>query len=173
MNFIETSFKNLYLVKFNPFEDERGVFIKPYISDDFQDCFGLVAETYFSSSKACTFRGLHYQKGLAAQKKYIICLQGSVEDIALDLRLDSDTYGKVFRYRLSAGDGVGIIVPEGFAHGFYAYQESIIVNFCNKPYSPKEEAGYHFQSLGDLIDLDVKLISSKDAQLDFFSRSSR
>jgi dTDP-4-dehydrorhamnose 3,5-epimerase len=171
MKFIETEFEGLLLVKFDPFEDQRGVFIKPWISQSFEEYFGGVSEVYFSTSKSGTLRGLHYQIGSAAQKKYIVCLKGSVEDIALDMRLDSDTYGKVFRHRLDEMSGVGVLVPEGFAHGIFAHDESIVVNFCNKPYSPGRERGVGFKSLIELSDLKIKIVSKKDSEFKPFTRS--
>jgi dTDP-4-dehydrorhamnose 3,5-epimerase len=170
MKFIETEFKGLMIVKFNPFEDQRGVFIKPWISQDFEECFGRVTETYFSSSRQGVFRGLHYQTGSAAQKKYIICLKGSVEDIALDMRMNSDTYGRVFRHQLDEMSGYGVLVPEGFAHGIFAHNESIVVNFCNKPYSPEQEGGVSFKSLIELNDLKIEIVSKKDSEFEPFTK---
>lgn len=171
MKFIETEFKGLLLVKFDSFEDIRGIFIKPWISQNFEEYFGKVSETYFSSSKSGTLRGLHYQTGSAAQKKYIVCLKGSVEDIALDMRVNSSTYGRVFRHRLNEMSGVGVLVPEGFAHGIFAHNESIVVNFCDKPYSPEREDGVNFKSLIELNDLKVKIVSNKDSGLKPFTRN--
>jgi dTDP-4-dehydrorhamnose 3,5-epimerase len=171
MKFIQTEFEGLLIVKFDPFEDERGVFIKPWISQSFEEYFGGVSEAYFSSSKSGTFRGLHYQTGSAAQKKFIVCLKGSVEDIALDMRVNSDTYGRIFRYRLDEMSGVGVLVPEGFAHGIFAHNESIVVNVCNKPYSPEREGGVSFKSLIELKDLKIKIVSKKDSGFKPFIRS--
>ncbi len=170
MKFIETEFKGLFLVKFDSFEDERGIFIKPWISQNFADYFGSVSEAYFSSSNSGTLRGLHYQTGSAAQKKFIVCLKGSIEDIALDIRVNSDTYGRVFRHRLDAMSGEGVLVPEGFAHGVFTHDESITVNFCSKPYFPEREGGVNFKSLIELNDLKIKIVSKKDAEYEPFVR---
>ena len=165
MEFQNTAFPDLFIVKHFRAADERGVFVKPWLAGDLADRFGVSSEAYFSSSQPGTLRGLHFQVGEHAQKKYVVCLEGAVEDIAVDLRPTSPTYGKVFRTRLSALDGQGVIIPEGFAHGIFAHEQSVIVNFCDKPYAPGEEGGIIWSSLPGLDDLDVRVLSEKDRAL--------
>lgn len=160
----ETGFDGLKIVRCGRFVDHRGVFLKPW-TEQIKPVFGEICEVYFSSSDAGVLRGLHYQLGEAAQAKYVMCLAGAVEDIALDIRPESPTYGRVFRMRLDAMSGEGVIVPEGFAHGVYAHQPSVIVNFCNKKYAPGVERGVYWGSLPELADLDVRVVSEKDAGL--------
>lgn len=161
----DTEFNGLKIVRFFSASDERGLFIKPWVAPELRDEFGAVAETYFSYSEKGVIRGLHYQNGAVAQKKYVVCISGSIEDIALDMRPDQPTYGQVFRMKLDALDGIGLIIPEGFAHGIFAYENATIVNFCNKQYSPEDEGGIIWSSLEELNDLKVTTISEKDSNL--------
>lgn len=165
MNIEGTKFEGLKIVRHFRAADARGVFVKPWLTDKLSQLFGGVAEAYFSSSEQGVLRGLHYQRGSHAQKKYVVCLTGAIEDVALDMRPGSSTYGEVFRMRLDGMGGVGVIIPEGFAHGIFAHVPSIIVNFCDKPYSPGDEGGVHWQSLAPLADLAVTQVSDKDAVL--------
>ncbi len=165
MKIENTKFDGLKIVRHFSSVDARGAFIKPWITNELSRPFGEVAEAYFSFSEQGVFRGLHYQQGSYAQKKLVVCLSGSIEDVALDMRPDSSTYGEVFRKRLDGMSGVGLIIPEGFAHGIFAHVSSIIVNFCNKPYSAEMESGVNWQSLGALSDLGVLQLSDKDADL--------
>ncbi len=165
MEIEETFFADLKIIHCFRVLDERGIFIKPWLANKLAHHFGSVAETYFSSSERGVLRGLHFQHGDKAQKKLVFCISGEIEDIALDMRHDSDTYGKVFRIKLEGMDGRGVIVPEGFAHGIYAHEPSIIVNFCHKIYHPGNENGFKWDSLTDLSDLQVTILSKKDAQL--------
>ena len=160
-----TSFSELFIVHFFKFEDSRGLFLKPYLQKELQAAFGEISEVYVSSSKPQTFRGLHFQRGGTAQKKYVICLAGKIEDVAVDLRLGSPTLGKTFRCTLEADQPVGVIIPPGFAHGIYAYTHATIANFCDRPYSPADEGGIHHASIPDIHDLEVSILSAKDAAL--------
>jgi dTDP-4-dehydrorhamnose 3,5-epimerase len=165
MEFHDTNFQGLQLVKFFRAPDERGVFIKPWLNSAADLQFGNASEIYFSHSKKGVLRGLHFQRGDFAQKKFVICLSGKIEDIAIDLRPDSDTKGKLFRTTLIGMHNTGVIVPEGFAHAIFAHEESTIVNVCDKPYHPGEEGGVNWKSVPDLRDLPVALVSHKDANL--------
>lgn len=160
-----TEFEDLFIADFVRFEDNRGVLVKPWIANKLEEVFGDNIETYITSSNAGTMRGLHYQKGSVSQKKFVTCLSGKIEDVAVDMRLNSSTYGRVFNTTINALDGRGVIIPEGFAHGVFAYDNSIFVNFSNQAYSPGDEGGIHWSSIPSLRDLSVKIISEKDAQL--------
>ena len=164
MKFNETAFKGIYLVEYFSMIDDRGLFMKPWVRSEINTIFGENFETYFSSSEKGTIRGLHYQKGKSAQSKFIICLKGSIEDFATDLRANSKTYGQTFRTTILPGEQ-GIIVPEGFAHGIYANEDSLIVNFCNNDYDASAEAGINWKSIDVLSDLEVSSISDKDLAL--------
>ena len=165
MVFEDTEFEGLKVVNYFRAPDDRGVFVKPWLSELLVTEFGALSEAYFSFSEKHVFRGLHFQHGEHAQKKYIVCLTGSIEDVAIDMRPESKTYGKVFRKKLIGMDGIGVIVPAGFAHGIYSYEPSTIVNFCDKPFSPGDEGGIRWCSVKDLNDLDVRLLSDKDSKL--------
>ena len=160
-----TEFEDLYIADFVRFEDHRGVLVKPWIAHELEEVFGSNTETYITSSNAGTMRGLHYQKGSVAQKKFVTCLSGKIEDVAVDMRRNSSTYGRVFNITINALDGRGVIIPEGFAHGVYAYDNSLFVNFSNQAYAPGDEGGIHWSSIPSLRDLPVTIISEKDAQL--------
>jgi dTDP-4-dehydrorhamnose 3,5-epimerase len=165
MKIEDTDFDGLKLVRFFCLPDERGIFIKPWVQNILPDVFGEVGEAYISSSNKGVLRGLHFQRGDAAQTKYVVCLSGEIEDIALDLRSGSKTYGKTFRVRLAGMSDTGVVIPAGFAHGIFAHQDSTIINFCNRPYAPSEEGGVNWRSLPGLSDLKVSIVSQKDEML--------
>jgi dTDP-4-dehydrorhamnose 3,5-epimerase len=158
----DTRFEGLKVITFFQASDRRGKFIKPWFYDCKKLIFENVSEVYFSDSKAGSIRGLHYQRGEYAQKKFVVCLTGRVEDIALDMRLDSATYGELFRITLDSKIPQAVLVPEGFAHGIFAHQKSLIANFCNKPYEVEMESGINWASISALKDLHVKYVSHKD-----------
>lgn len=165
MRIMETEFSGVDIVEFFSATDDRGKFLKPWVSGFLNERFGEVSETYFSESKSGAIRGLHYQKGEFAQKKFVICLSGKIRDIALDIRPQSPTYGEIFQMTLESNEARGIIIPEGFAHGIYAYENSIVANFCDKPYQPDMESGYNVNSFLELSNLDIRYFSDKDRAL--------
>jgi dTDP-4-dehydrorhamnose 3,5-epimerase len=165
MKIHNTDFDQLKIIEFGFFRDERGLLLKPWISSDLKDLFGSNAETYITSSEEGTIRGLHFQKGNSSQKKYVSCLEGTILDISVDLRRESATYGRVFTRTLQAMDGFGVLIPEGFAHGIFAFRKSTVISFSNNSYSPAEEGGILWSSIDELSDLPVRVISDKDKNL--------
>lgn len=123
--------------------DERGYFMETYNQKDMQDS-GLnmifVQDNQSCSTKG-VLRGLHFQKKFP-QGKLVRVVKGSVYDVAVDLRSDSQTYGKWFGVELSEENKKQFYIPEGFAHGFLVLSE--IAEFCYKCtdfYHPGDEGG--------------------------------
>ena len=168
MEFQSTKFKDLYIINFPLFKDNRGSLIKPWISSDFHSIFGDNMETYVTKSYAGSVRGLHYQEGEFAQKKIIVCISGKIEDVAIDLRRNSDTDGKVFNQTLSESEGQALLIPEGFAHGVYAYEESIFMMISDKEYLPSKEKGILWSSVPIFNNFDISKVSEKDSKLPLF-----
>ena len=165
MEFYATGFHGLFTVNFTRVEDHRGVLVKPWVEPELIKIFGRNIETYISSSSVGTIRGLHYQKDPVAQKKITLCLNGKIEVIAVDLRRNSVTYGKPFSITLDALDGKGVLVPEGFANGVYAHEDSIFISFSSQMYSIDNESGILWSSVPGFQDLPVTNVSQKDSQL--------
>ena len=169
MNIINTNFDDLKIIHFFKSVDQRGKFIKPF-TEELSSLMPSVSEVYFSTSKEKVFRGLHYQSGKTAQAKFVCCLTGEIEDVAVDLRKDKKTYGKIFRLNLKAFENKGVIIPGGFAHGIYAHKDSTIVNFCDKPYSPGNEEGICPLTIDEIKDLKIEYLSDKDKSLPSFNK---
>ena len=124
--FIETGIKDLYVIEPTVFGDNRGYFMETY-NDEFKPYIkhldGTPAEFVQdnqSKSKKGVLRGLHFQKQ-NPQGKLVRCLEGEVYDVAVDLRKDSETYGKWYGVLLSEENKKQFYLPEGFAHGFGSF----------------------------------------------------
>ena len=116
--------KGLYVIEPTVFKDERGYFMETYNQNDFQEA-GLdmvFVQDNQSMSVKGVLRGLHYQKQFP-QGKLVRVVRGEVFDVAVDLRADSETYGKWFGVVLSAENKKQFYIPEGFAHGFLVLSE--------------------------------------------------
>ncbi len=96
------------------------------------------------TAQAGTVRGLHYQHLPHAEVKLVSCLRGEVWDVAVDLRAGSPTFLKWHAERLSAENGVALLIPEGCAHGFQALTENVEMLYCHSHvHQPQAEAGLH------------------------------
>ncbi|MFL0247315.1 dTDP-4-dehydrorhamnose 3,5-epimerase [Candidatus Clostridium stratigraminis] len=142
-NILETSIKGVYTIEPKVFKDKRGCFLETYNYEDFKAA-GLdmvfVQDNQSSSSKG-VLRGLHFQRN-HPQGKLIRVIKGEVFDVAVDLRKDSQTYGKWVGVILSEENKKQFYIPEGFAHGFLVLSEAAEFCYkCTEFYHPEDEDG--------------------------------
>lgn len=143
MDVIETMLPGILVFEPRVFEDPRGYFLETYNKQHYLDA-GLKADFVqdnVSSSSQGTLRGLHFQhpKG---QGKLVQVLEGSVYDVAVDIRPDSPTFSKWYGITLTAEKHNQIYIPAGFAHGFYVLSKRALFNYkCTDYYSPDTEGG--------------------------------
>ena len=121
-----TPLAGLMRVERSRIEDERGFLSRLYCREELAG-IGLaepVAQINQTLTRACgTVRGLHFQNPPHAEDKFVSCLRGEVFDVAVDLREGSPTFLHWHAERLSAGNGLSLYIPKGFAHGFQAMTE--------------------------------------------------
>lgn len=127
LNFIETPIADLYVIEPAVFSDDRGFFMESFKQSEFSRMgidVQFLQDNHSHSSKGI-LRGLHYQLSPHAQGKLVRVVQGKAWDVAVDLRKDSDTYGKWYGVELSEYNKRMFWLPEGFAHGFCALSETV------------------------------------------------
>lgn len=142
-NVIETGIKDLKVIKFDPFLDNRGYFFEAYNKNDFKK-LGIdkefVQDNQSMSSKG-VLRGLHFQINYP-QAKLVRCLKGKVYDVAVDIRKDSVTYGKYYGVTLTEDNNTMFYIPENFAHGFLVLSDTAIFSYkVTDFYHPSDEGG--------------------------------
>ena len=132
------------LIKPNVFKDERGFFMESWNSNDWKNImekskqeFNLFLQDNHSKSSIGVLRGLHYQLNPYAQGKLVRCISGEIFDVAVDIRINSPTFGKYVGEFLSSENYLQLWIPEGFAHGFLTISEKAEVvykttNFWDK-----------------------------------------
>jgi len=141
MKIIETALPGVLILEPRIFKDARGAFCETY-NERLMQAAGLPTrwvQDNFSLSKKNVVRGIHYQIK-NTQGKLVRVTHGSVWDVAIDLRRNSDTFGKHVGVELSEENGRMFWIPEGFGHGFVALSE--ITGFAYKVteyYSPADE----------------------------------
>ncbi len=127
----------------------------------------FVQDNQSLSRQVGTIRGLHYQKAPVGQGKLVRCLKGSIFDVAVDIRLESATFGQWVGETLTAEKGEQLWVPEGFAHGFCTLEPDTEVFYkVTNPYSREHDAGIAFDDpeigIKWPIDLSTAVLSDKD-----------
>lgn len=166
----ETPLKDCYIIEPTIFEDERGCFYESFNQKKFEELTGQnghFVQDNISKSSYGVLRGLHLQKGEAAQAKLVSCLEGRVWDIAVDLREDSPSFGKWYGVELTAENKLQFYIPRGFAHGFVVLSETAIFAYkCDNLYDKSAEGGvvWNDETLG--IDWKIAeeevILSEKD-----------
>ena len=146
MEFIKTAIPDVWILEPKVFEDARGYFMETWREEDFNR--GVGKEVHFvqdnqSMSSKGVLRGLHYQKGEASQAKLVRVLQGTVVDVAVDLRKDSPTFGKHVMVELSAENKRQLFIPRGFAHGFQVLSETAVFTY-KVDNAPEAECSIHY-----------------------------
>jgi len=175
MPFTETELEGVLIYEPQVFEDSRGHFFEAYNEAVFHQA-GLMykfVQDNQSFSKYGVIRGLHYQLNPNAQCKLVRVLEGSVLDVAVDIRKNSPTFGRYFSIELSAENKKQLLVPHGFAHGFSVLTPTATVLYkCNALYSKQSEGGIIFNDPDLAIDWKIPggkaLVSEKDFALPSF-----
>jgi dTDP-4-dehydrorhamnose 3,5-epimerase len=117
---VQTPLSGLLIVEVDCIRDERGFFMESWHRRDFAEA-GLDLEFVQDSHSRSSYRvlrGLHYQDKTAPMTKLLRCTLGSIFDAAVDLRINSPTFGRAFTIELTADSGRQLCIPPGFAHGF-------------------------------------------------------
>lgn len=141
--FQETEIKGVYIIDVKIYGDNRGYFMETYKESDFREAglnYTFVQDNQSSSRKG-VLRGLHFQKTYP-QAKLVRVLKGEVFDVAVDLRKNSDTYGKWVGVVLSEENKQQFMIPRGFAHGFLVMSDYAEFAYkCDELYHPEDEGG--------------------------------
>ncbi|EIP3775105.1 dTDP-4-dehydrorhamnose 3,5-epimerase, partial [Escherichia coli] len=121
MNVIKTEIPDVLIFEPKVFGDERGFFMESFNQKVFEEAVGrkveFVQDNHSKSSKG-VLRGLHFQRPPFEQAKLVRCIVGEVFDVAVDIRVGSDSYGHWVGIILSSENKRQLWIPEGFAHGF-------------------------------------------------------
>lgn len=165
----ETPIQGLIEIFPDVYNDERGWFYEFYKDQTFKAAgieYLFVQENQ-SFSKKGVIRGLHFQTAPYAQAKLASVIQGRVLDVVVDLRPSSITFGQVYTCILDSERRNMLMVPDGFAHGFSALEDTIFFYKCSNVYNKSAESGIIFNDPQLNINWQVRnpIVSEKDLQL--------
>lgn len=141
MKIIDTEIPDVKIIEPAVFGDERGFFMETWNQNKFENhvCKRQFVQDNHSKSAKGILRGLHYQVE-NTQGKLVRVVTGEVFDVAVDMRKNSDTFGKWVGVYLSADNKRQLWIPEGFAHGFYVTSKCAeFVYKCTDYYNPASE----------------------------------
>ena len=168
MNITQTALPGVLLLEPKRFGDARGFFSECWnrqtlaghgIEIDF------VQDNHSMSAAVGTLRGLHFQAPPSAQAKLVRCGRGCLFDVAVDIRKGSPTYGQWVGYELSYDNGLQLLIPEGFAHGFVTREpDTEIIYKCSDFYDAEADGGIAWDSCN--VDWGLSgapVLSGKDA----------
>ena len=169
MEFLKTKFKNAFLINFSSHTDDRGSFFRFYCENEFKKNninVKWVQINHSINKKKGTLRGMHFQVEPYSEIKLVRCIKGSIFDVIVDLRKDSDTYLQWQAFELSPENNNAILIPKGFAHGFQTLEKnSELIYFHSEYYNKEYERGLNFddKSLNIKWPLKKIIISDKDS----------
>ena len=153
-------------------EDARGNFVKVFHADAFRE-LGLETtfrEEFYTTSKRGVMRGLHFQVPPCDHVKLVYCTEGSVFDVALDIRRGSPHFGRFAAFELSAAKGNAVYLDKGFAHGFLVTSASAtLVYKLSSVHSPAHDQGILWNSAGIPWPGDAPVMSARDRALPAFA----
>ena len=173
MNYIKTEIPDVWVCEPKVFADARGYFMETWRASDFNEHIGhevdFVQDNQSMSSRG-VLRGLHFQKGEFSQAKLVRVLQGTVVDVAVDLRQASPTFGKYVMVELSAENKRQLFIPRGFAHGFQVISDTAVFTYkVDNIYAPQAECSIRYDDpkIGiawPITNPQELLLSEKDLQ---------
>lgn len=169
MKVIETELKDVYILEPQVFGDNRGWFIESWSKkkmEEYNLIYEFVQDNHSYSAEKGTLRGLHFQKGEAAQAKLVRCVRGAVCDVVVDMRKSSHTYKKWIKVLLSEENKKQLLIPRGFLHGFVTLTENVEFlykadNFYNA--QADRTILWNDEEIGVDWGIDNPIVSEKDA----------
>lgn len=168
MKITDTPLIGLKFIEPDKFDDERGYFLKSFEKKPFKDNgidMEITQTNHSFNFLKGTLRGMHFQESPYAETKIVYCVKGSVFDVAIDLRKDSQTYGKWYGLELSEQNKNILYIPEGFAHGYETLEDSTeVLYFMSGEYSKVHEAGVRWDdpAFGITWPITPVVIADKD-----------
>jgi dTDP-4-dehydrorhamnose 3,5-epimerase len=162
--------EGVWLAESPVWSDNRGFFREWFKSEDVKAATGRefgIEQANISFSSAGTLRGIHYSIAPRGQAKWITCVSGSIQDVIVDIRPNSKTYGQWIDVELEGDSGKAILISEGLGHGFLALEDNTAVAYLvSTPFTPTDE--FEINPLDEKIaikwgmDLSSLKISGKD-----------
>lgn len=168
MRFEKQKISDLFLITPELHSDHRGVFRRSFCENEFKEVglhFNVVQANISENHSKHTLRGFHYQKYPSNESKLISCISGSIFNVVIDLRDDSETFLALEEFNLSSTNKKSLYIPAGCANAFLTLEDNTIVNYYMGDYfNPNTYSGFRYDDPLFSIDwpFEPKFISDKD-----------
>ena len=165
----ETKIIDVKFIEVEKFEDDRGFFQEIYRNKEFIRLGNnKFSQVNLSFSHKNVFRGFHFQLNPKPQGKLVTVVSGKIIDYAIDLRSNSQCYKRNVNYELT--NGKMLYIPEGFAHGFLALENSYVLYLTTNEFNKDLDSGvrYDDKELGIKLPANI-IISEKDKNLKYLN----
>jgi len=143
MKITRLGIEGIWLAESPVWRDDRGFFREWFKSEDIKNVTGRdfgIEQTNISLSCKGALRGIHYSIAPRGQAKWITCVAGSIQDVIVDIRPDSKTFGQWIDVELKGDSGRALLISEGLGHGFLALQDNTAVAYlASTPFWPTHE----------------------------------
>jgi len=166
LKFTPQSIADVILIEPTIHVDDRGYFVETFRQDLLEEAIGykvnFVQDNESRSTKG-VLRGLHYQLPPNTQAKLVRVIEGSVLDVAVDIRKSSSTFGHYVAVELTGDNKHQLFVPHGFAHGYVVVSDSATFAYkVDNYYAPEYDRGIAFDD--EQLKIDWQL-SAENLQL--------
>lgn len=176
MRIEKTPLKGCFIIYPELLSDGRGSFMESYNEVKFAQVTGVkpnFVQDNQSISKKGVLRGFHFQQEPYSQAKLVRVIKGAVQDVVVDFRKGSETFGQSFSTVLDENTNAQLYIPKGFAHAFLALENNTIFAYkCDEYYNKHSEQGIRYNDnslkIKWLLPEDALIISEKDLLLPFF-----
>jgi len=166
MKINKTFIEGLLIIEPQLFKDDRGFFYESYNKNNLDKVINIVfVQDNESKSNRGVIRGLHFQAPPYAQDKLVRVIKGSVLDVVVDIRAESETYGEHFAIVLDALSHNMLWIPKGMAHGFLSLEDNTVFSYkCSEYYHPEVEGCILWNDKDLNINWNIKnpIVSEKD-----------
>ena len=168
MIFNQTPIEDVYIIKPDRHDDDRGSFIQTFDKNEFFHQyinFNIVQTSLSTNKEKGTLRGMHFQDIPYQEEKIVQCINGSIYDVVLDLRDYSKTYDKWFAFNLTDTNNLILYIPIGVAHGFQTLEDNTtVLYYMNTEYHPEcaKTIKYNDKRYNISWKLPITNISEKD-----------
>lgn len=170
MEITKTKLDGVVVIEPAVFGDKRGFFMESWSKRAFAEAglnYDFVQDNHSASTVKGTLRGIHFQRGEAAQAKLVRCTRGAVLDVAVDLRPNSPTYKQWISVELSEENKRQLLIPRGFGHGFLTLTDEVEFMYkADNFYAPEADGGIRWNDPELAVDWGIEepILSDKDSK---------
>lgn len=170
MEITKTKLDGVVVIEPAVFGDKRGFFMESWSKRAFAEAglnYDFVQDNHSASTVKGTLRGIHFQRGEAAQAKLVRCTRGAVLDVAVDLRSNSPTYKQWISVELSEENKRQLLIPRGFGHGFLTLTDEVEFMYkADNFYAPEADGGIRWNDPELAVDWGIErpILSDKDSK---------